>query len=80
MKCPHCGKEIKTYRLRIVSTRNDYNLTKYDLHAVKDRHALHALIESLEGTTSRIISIAHCSIAEYNELRKGYMHPDFIEE
>lgn len=80
MKCPHCGKEIKTYRPCIVSTRSDYNLTKYDLHAIKDRHALHALIESLEGTTSRIISIVHCSIAEYNELRKGFMHPDFIEE
>ena len=80
MKCPHCGKEIKTYRPCIVITRSDYNLTKYDLHAIKDRHALHALIESLEGTTSRIISIAHCSIAEYNELRKGFMHPDFIEE
>ena len=47
---------------------------------VKDRHALHALIESLDGTTSRIVSIARCSIAEYNELRKGFMHPDFIEE
>lgn len=80
MKCPHCGKEIKKYRPCIVTTRSDYNLTKYDLHAIKDRHALHTLIESLKGTTSRIVSIAHCSIKEYNELRKGFMHPDFIGE
>jgi len=80
MKCPHCGKEIKTYRPRIVTTRSEYNLNIYDLHVVKDRHALHTLIKDLEGTTSRIVSIAHCSIKEYNELRKGFMHPDFIEE
>ena len=80
MKCPHCGKEIKKYRPCIVSTRSDYNTTKYDLHAIKDRYALHALIKSLEGTSSRIVSIAHCSIKEYNDLRKGFIHPDFIEE
>ena len=80
MKCPHCGKEIKMYRPCIVSTVSDYNRLLYGLHAVKDRHALHTLIKDLEGTTSRIVSVAHCSIKEYNELRKGFMHPDFIEE
>jgi hypothetical protein len=79
VKCPHCNKEIKqeqnTY---IVEIGSELNRSVSHNCSIKGKDGLRNIRKDIEGTYSRIISVKHCTVNEYNKLQENMFMPDFI--
>ena len=80
MRCPYCNKKFNPMNYPyVVTTRQEGSSGIYYRNGIKNRQKFRQFVDSIKDTGTRITSVKHCTVDEYNELRKGYYVPDFIQ-